>query len=160
MTRYRFTNYSSMRHLNRTSLFVAALTGVLCTPACDDNNTTVIAPTPPPSITETISGNLTPFSARIHFFQVQNPGPVTASLTALAEPDPDPDPDNLTRVGLDIGTGVGTACQVVVSRTDVFQTQGVAGSATAAGTLCVRIYDVGDTGLPAKVDYTITITHY
>ena len=158
MTNHRLETYRLLRPSTPGCLLLAAVLG---TAGCDNNNNNgIIAPTPPPSITESVSGNLTPFSARIHYFPIVNAGAVTASLTELIEPNPDPSPDNPTVVGLDIGTAVGTACQVVVSRTDVFKTQGVAAQATAPGTLCIRIYDVSSTGLPASVDYTVTVTHF
>ncbi len=139
------------------SLLLAAL---LCPAGCDDNNTTIVAPTPPTNVVDQFSGTLTPFSARIHGFGVMNPGSVSAILTDLAEPDPDPDPDAATVVGVDIGTLIGSTCQVVVSRVDVTKTQSVTGTATTAGALCVRIYDVSASGLPMPLTYTLTLSHF
>jgi hypothetical protein len=63
-------------------------------------------------------------------------------------------------VGVDIGTYVGSTCQVVVSNVTVIKSQSVTGTATAAGPLCVRIYDVSATGLSASVGYTLTLSHF
>jgi hypothetical protein len=157
---HRVTRLYLLRHRTAgASLLLAALLGQ---PGCHDNNTNVIAPTPAPPVVDTLTGTLTPFSARIHGFVVLNAGLVTATLTDFVEPDPDPDPDNPTVVGLDIGTLVGTTCQVVVSRTDVVVGQAVSGAATAAGNLCVRIFDSSNTGLPSTsgLAYTITVNHF
>lgn len=148
-----------VRH-HSTTRAALALTGLLCSAGCGDDDVTVIAPTPPVPVTDTVSGTITPFSARIHPFGVQNPGAVSAILTELAEPDPDPDPDKATTLGLDIGTLIGSACQVVVSRTDVAKGQSIVATATAAGNLCVRVFDPTDTGLPMPLAYTIAFTHF
>jgi hypothetical protein len=147
-----------MRRPRICAAFLLLATLVLA--GCDDNNTTIVPPTPPASITETFTGNLGPNSVRIHNLIVLNPGNVTATLTEIAEPDPDPDPDNAVIVGVDIGTLVGPFCQVVVSRVTMSRGQALTATATQAGTLCVRIYDVSAMGLPSAVDYTLTVTHF
>jgi hypothetical protein len=139
---------------------VLLLAATLMSAGCDDDNTTIIPPTPPPQITEEFTGTLTPNSVRIHDVRVSNAGAVTAILTDIAEPDPDPDPDNPVVVGLDIGTLVGPICQVVVSRVNTTEGQANTATATTAGSICIRIYDVSPSGLPGPLDYTITVTHF
>lgn len=162
MKNHRVTNYcaTKLRLIRpRTAGASLLLAALLCQPGCEDD-TTIIAPTPPTNVVDTFSGTLTPYSARIHGFGVMNPGSVSAILTELSEPDPDPDPDALTVVGVDIGTLIGSTCQVVVSRVDVTKNQSVTGAATSAGALCVRIYDVSAAGLSMPVNYTLTLSHY
>ena len=130
-------------------LFAVLLTSAGCG---DDDNNNPITPTPPTQITEVIDGTLTPFSVRVHQFQVQAPGTVSATLTEITPPE--------TVVGLDLGTWTGSACQVTVSRPNNPQGGAVIGTATTVATLCVRIYDVSDAGLPATVPYKITVSHF
>jgi hypothetical protein len=148
-----------MRHgTTRALLLLAALAGGVA--GCDDDNTVTVAPTPPVNVVDTFSGTLTPYSVRIHGFAVAGPGTVSAILTEFVEPDPDPDPDTPTLVGVDIGTLVGTTCQVVVSKINMTKGQSVTGASTTAGALCVRIYDVSDAGLPMPLSYTLTLSHF
>jgi hypothetical protein len=143
------------------------LTAALASAGCDDDNVTVPTPTPPTTISETLTGNLTPNSVRIHALQVQAPGNITASYTALVQPSTAVDADgdgaldiqtDLT-LGLDIGTLVGANCQVVVSRVNVGLNSAVSATATAAGSICVRVYDSSASGLSGPVDYTVAVIH-
>lgn len=136
-----------------TAAFALLFASLLASAGCgDDDNNNPIDPTPPTQVTETVNGTLTPFSARVHQFQTQAPGTVSATLTEITPSD--------TVVGLDLGTWTGTACQVNVARPSTTTGGAVIGTATTVATLCVRIYDVSDTGLPATVPYTITVTHF
>ena len=58
------------------------------------------------------------------------------------------------------GTWTGVFCQVTIARPSTIQGGFVTGTATTAGSLCVRIYDVSDTGLPAAVNYKLSVTHF
>ena len=98
-----------------------------------------------------------PFSASIHEFSVPTPQDTSsATLTDIDRPDPNAAtvgrlrPRHLDRRAL---PGRRRATQHQSSAA-------VTGTATAAGSLCVRIYDVSDTGLPAPVNYTLTVTHF
>ena len=119
---------------------------------CGDDPEPVAPPTQVPSITEEVSGTLTPFSARTHSFVVQNAGTVSVTISGL-------DPDD-TVVGLLIGTMNGVVCQSAVSTELAVNLGTLTALARAAGTLCARIYDSSENGLPAAVPYTLTITHY
>lgn len=143
------------------------LTAALASPGCDDDNVTVPTPTPPTTISESVTGNLTPNSVRIHGLQVQAPGNITASYTSLVQPSTAVDADgdgqldlqtDLT-LGLDIGTLVGANCQVVVSRVNVGLNTAVSATATAAGSICIRVYDSSASGLVGPVDYTVAVIH-
>jgi hypothetical protein len=124
---------------------------------CGSDDPVGPGPTPISPVSETIAGELTPFSVRIHTVAVQNAGAVTITLTEIAPNDLN-DP---TRVGVDLGTAVNpTTCQVVVSSTSITQAGSVTGTATSAGTICVRIYDPTAQGLPGPVTYTMTVTHF
>jgi hypothetical protein len=138
----------------RSLTVLVLLTAVCLSTACgDDDDDLPTNPTPPVQVSETVSGTLNPFSARNHEFLAGNPGEVRVTVTAL-------NPDDPTTVGLSVGTWNGVACQVVVDRNVTPLNGAVIGTATSAGTLCARIYDSSASGLPAPVEYTLTILHF
>jgi hypothetical protein len=108
-------------------------------------------PTPPTQITETFSGNVTRNGAVTHQFATQASGRVTATLTGFSA-------DEGTKIGLALGTFNGASCQVVIAKDDATLATAVVGEASAAGLLCVRIYDVGN--LTQAADYEIQLQHY
>ena len=119
---------------------------------CGDDPEPITPPAPIPSITEEFTGTLNPFSARTHAFTIQNAGTVSVTISDL-------DPDT-TVVGLLIGTLNGVVCQTAVS-TELAVNNGTLNAiGRAAGTLCARIYDSSENGLPAAVPYKLTITHF
>lgn len=145
-----------MRRSPLTLVLLCAATLSLIACGGDDEEPTP-TPTPVVPVSEVVTGNLTPFSARIHTFRVDAPGAVIVTLTGII-PNDTSDP---TTIGVDLGTALGPSiCQVTVGNTDVQQTEGVSGTATAVGTLCVRVYDVEPAGLTQPVDYELTITHF
>jgi len=151
-----------------TTLGAFLLTAALSSAGCGDDSVPVPTPIPANPITESIVGNLTPNSVRIHGLQVQSPGAITATYVSLAQPstatdadgDGVPDPQTDLTLGLDIGTLIGATCQVVVSRVNVGLNQAVSGVATSTGSICVRVYDSSTTGMPGPVDYTVVVTHF
>jgi hypothetical protein len=140
----------------RSTTLIALLATTVLTAGCGDDPPPLVAPTPPVSISEEFTGTLTPFSARIHAFVAVTAGQVSATLTEIDQPDP----NAATVVGLDLGTWTGVFCQVTIARPSTIQGGVVNGTATTAGSLCVRIYDVSDTGLPAAVNYKLSVTHF
>ena len=119
---------------------------------CGDDPEPITPPAPIPSITEEFTGTLNPFSARTHAFSVQNAGTVSVTVSDL-------DPDT-TVIGLLIGTLNGVVCQTAVSTEQAVNLGTLNALASSAGTLCARIYDSSEDGLPAAVPYKLTITHY
>ena len=138
-------------HLSKVRVALL-LAGGLLAAGCGDDPVPITPPDPVPSVTEEVTGTLTPFSARTHAFTVQNAGTVAVAVSEL-------DPED-TVVGLLVGTLNGVVCQTAVS-TEVASNNGVLNAvARSAGTLCARIYDSSENGLPAPVPYKLTITHY
>jgi hypothetical protein len=139
------------------SLFLSLCCALaLVAAACGGDDPVGPGPTPISPVSEPITGELPPFSVRIHPFSVQNPGAVTITLSEITPNDL----ENPTRIGLDLGTAVNqTTCQVVVSNNSVTQAGSVTGTATSAGTLCVRVYPPPD-GLPGPVTYRLAVTHF
>ena len=102
-------------------------------------------------LTETFSGTVTVNGAFTHPFAVTRAGSVTAQLTAVA-------PDDTVTLGLALGTWNGIACQVVIANDTAKLSTSVLGTATAPGSLCVRLYDVG--GLATPTTYDVKVDHY
>jgi len=134
--------------------------------ACDDNNnvSTPTGPTTPPTvIQETFKGTLFKNAAYTHPFAVTAAGNVSVFLLASADPaNPD---NNAIRIGVSLGTWNGTSCAIVIASDNIMPVnadtplQGqLLGQATAAGNLCVRVYDVGF--VPGAATYELLIDHY
>jgi hypothetical protein len=56
-----------------------------------------------------------------------------------------------------LGTWNGTACQAVLAKDNAVQGSTLLGTASTAGNLCVRIYDVGF--LVSSITYQIDVVH-
>jgi hypothetical protein len=137
----------SPRITRRLTVIVAVLALNACS---SDEPTTPTAPTTPTIISETFSGSVTRNGAQTHPFATQGSGTVTAIITLLA-------PDNTVKMGLALGTWNGSACQLVITKDDAGENIAITGAVSALGSLCVRIYDVGN--LTAATDYEIRIDH-
>jgi hypothetical protein len=108
--------------------------------------------TPDPVIvTETFTGTLTVNGAQTHNVFTGATGVVSATLTSLGENAPE-------KVGFSMGTLAGATCTVVLHNDNAVVTSSLTGTvANLAGSLCVRVFDVGT--LTGPVDYTITVSH-
>jgi hypothetical protein len=141
---------------SRVRTLLALALAVLAMPlgACDDNTpTTPSNPQAPVTVTLTFSGSLTPNGALTFPFAVPNGGTVTATLTTVALPADTP-------IGVSLGNWDGTAgtCQVIVDNSSALEGAGAAGQITAAGNLCVRVYDSrGNVTSPTA--FTVTVVH-
>ena len=111
-----------------------------------------IPTTPDPVIvTETFSGSLNINGAATHFVFLGATGTVTATLTSLGENAP-------SKIGFSMGTLAGTTCTTVLFNDAAVVTSILSGSVTTlAGSLCVRVYDVG--ALTETIPYTLTVSH-
>ena len=135
-----------MRHL-----LVLALAAALGAAACgDDDNTTPTTPTTPATTTDIFPGTLTQNGGVTHSFVTARSGTVQATLTSVA-------PDSTLILGFSLGTWNGNACQSVIAKDNAIQAAVLVGTANSAGTLCVRIYDVGN--LTEPVTYQIDVVH-
>jgi hypothetical protein len=138
-----------MSLLPRTFLAVALAAGVT---ACDDPGPTAPVPDVPvfATITSTYSGTLARNGAITFPFAVAGSGTATATLNAVG-------PDNTVSVGLTMGIWNGAQCVSVIANDNAREFAQISGAAGAAGTLCLRIYDVGRLSDP--ITFTIAITH-
>jgi hypothetical protein len=120
---------------------------------CGNDPQTPTTPTEPvATVTDTFTGTLTKNGATSHPFPIVSAagGDVTASLKTIS-------PDTEAVVGMSLGTWNGTACQAVLSNDRATVSSALLGRATATGTLCVRIYDVGTLNDPQ--DYEVEVVH-
>lgn len=134
--------------MSRLKVLIAA--AALAASACSGDDT--IAPTPTPTqLSDVFPGTLSRNSAASHSFAVAQSGSVAATITALA-------PDSTLVLGLSLGTWNGSACQVVIDNNNATLNTQVVGTASSSGSLCVRIYDVGNITDP--ITYEILVVHF
>jgi hypothetical protein len=133
----------------RRSAFFALLCA-LGAAACGDNNVTTPTPSVPITVTDTFSGVLTPNGATSYPFVTASSGDIRAIISVLK-------PDATLVVGLSLGTWNGAACQVILSNDKAGLASGVSGTASGSGSLCARIYDVGNVTTPST--YEIQVVH-
>ena len=118
---------------------------------CSSGNTPQV-PTQPSlvTITQSFSGTLTVNGAQTHSFTVDRAGTVSAQVKSLS--------DQAATLGVSLGTYNGSACTIIISKTDAVLNTSVAGTAQSTGQFCVWVNDVGK--LTSGLDYTIDVTHY
>lgn len=146
-----------MNTLQRTSRTCRIVIGVVALTAagtaCSTNPLTT-APTETtvaPSVTETLEGRLDVQGAAVHPFVVAEAGVVTAFVSTL-------DPSDAV-IGISLGTwnAATSVCQAVLANDAAAVGSSFVGSATVAGTFCIRIIDVGR--LTGPVAYSVSVTH-
>ena len=134
----------------RAVLLAAAIVAVVVMTACANEaltNPTIVTPCP---CTDGFSGTLSKNGAFTHTFSITNLGALTASIIALA-------PNTTQIVGLQLGVWNGVSC-TAASTTDTATTgSSITLNASSAGTLCVRLYDVGFITEP--VLYQLQVVH-
>ncbi len=119
---------------------------------CDNGDTTTTpTPTDPaPTVTETFSGTLTPNGAAVFTFNVVATGNLTATLRNVK-------PDSSLQIGVGLGSWNGVLCQVLLSNDRAQQDTTVTGQVNGAGTLCARIFDVGQ--LTGPTTFEVVVVH-
>ena len=125
---------------------------------CSSNTNTLTNPTPANELTvdftDGVNGPLTPNGAQTFQFSTLSAGQVSVQLIDL-EPD---GPAGVT-VGLSLGIMDSSSnCQVVVHKDNATLSSTLDATASAAGSLCARIYDA--TGaLPKPQTFDLRVTH-
>ena len=123
-------------------------------PAACSNNSTATIPTPVIT-TDTFTGTLNQNSAVTNTFTTKTAGPVSATLTTVA-------PDATLRMGFSLGTYNTTlgVCQIVLDNPLALQGAILSGTASTAGTYCIRVYDIGQiTADNGPFSFTLTVVH-
>jgi hypothetical protein len=124
--------------------------------ACsNDTLSSLTTPTNPTIFTDTFTGTLSQNGSFTHTFTTVNLGAVTVTLVSLA-------PNSSQIVGLSLGVWNGSACSTSPQTGGSSSDTATSGSsitlnASAAGSLCVRLYDVGF--ITSPVLYTLQVTH-
>ena len=127
-------------------LFVVAL----ATGACSNNPVLPTNPITGVPVTDSFSGTLSKNGAFTHAFSIASLGSITAAIVGLA-------PNSAQIVGLQLGVWNGTSC-TASSSTDVATTgSSITLTASSAGVVCVRLYDVGFIDDP--VLYQLQVVH-
>lgn len=121
----------------------------LAAAGCGDSLTS-LETSPSGTVTESFSGTLNPSGGATHAFVVSAKGPVTATLTAVGA-------DNSLVVGLALGNWTGMACSLAVANDNAIATLPLQATVSAAGQLCVRVYDTK--GLAEAAEYTVQVVH-
>jgi hypothetical protein len=134
----------------RRALLAVLIAATVSAAGCDDDTTTPIEPTLPPTVTESFSGTITPNGAATHPFATQRSGSVEVTLVSVS-------PDSSVVLGLSLGTWNGVVCQIILANDNATQGAVVSGTVTSFGTLCVRVYDVGRFTEP--VSYEVQVVH-
>jgi hypothetical protein len=106
---------------------------------------------PSVSVTETYQGTVAVNGATTFSFGVAAAGAVTATYTSIS-------PATGATMGLALGIWNGASCNVIIANDNAIVNSTVIGQASAAGTLCVRAYDVGR--LSATQTIELSITHF
>ena len=131
----------------RALVLSIAVAGVGCSGDINDLPTTP----DPVIVTETFTGTLTVNGAVTHNVFTAATGAVSATLTSLGDNPPE-------KVGFSMGTLAGATCSVVLHNDNAVVTSNLVGTLTTlAGSICVRVHDVG--ALREPVSYTFTVTH-
>ena len=146
-----------MRRLSGRAVLLMPILGIVA--ACGGSNSSSTPTTPstlPTVLTETFSGTLTKNAAYTHPFTVMDSGDVSVFLITSADAaHPD---NNAIPIGVSLGTWNGASCAIVIANDNVSPGSSITGRATAAGNLCVRVYDVGF--VPGSANYELLIDHY
>jgi len=122
----------------------------LVTGACNNNPVVPTNPITGTPVTDSFSGTLSKNGAFTHAFSIASLGSITAAIVGLA-------PNSAQIVGLQLGVWNGTSC-TASSSTDVATTgSSITLTASSAGIVCVRLYDVGFIDDP--VLYQMTVVH-
>lgn len=139
----------------RFSLFLAAMAVVAAGCDTQDPFATPTQPFTPVSATETFSGTMNRNGAVTYPFGTSASGFVTATLSVLGADSGSP--DSTVTLGVALGTWNGATCQIVIANDRAVQGTVVTGQASAAGSLCLRTYDIG--ALVGTAAYEVQINH-
>ena len=121
---------------------------------CNTAATSALTTTTPTAVTTTdvFTGTLNMNGAASYSFVTQAAGSVVATLISLG-------PDSSLSVGISLGTWNGTGCSIQTGIFNDVAPQGsiLTGNVGGAGTLCVRLYDIGKITDPLA--FTVNVVH-
>ena len=144
-----------MRRLPRLTTALLALALPVAAAGCTNTTTSSTTSTTSTSastmITEAFSGSILKNGAATFNFAATTAGSVTAQIKSMS-------PDSTALVGLALGTWNGVTCSVVIANDAASVGLTISGASSAAGNLCVRVYDIGK--LTTTQTLEVTITHF
>jgi len=123
---------------------------ILAMGACSNDALTNPVTTAPCPCTDGFSGTLSKNGAFSHTFTTTNLGAVTTTIVSLA-------PNSAQILGLQLGVWNGVSCTAASSTDTATTGSSITLNASAAGVLCVRLYDVGFITDP--VLYQLQVVH-
>jgi hypothetical protein len=137
-----------------TTKFLCVLLLACTLAGCDDEPDLPTNPTLPDPVTDTFSGTITQNGAATHNFAAAAGGAVAATLKTIGT-------DNTLVVGLSLGNwnSTSSACTIVKANDAATGGSVITGTMTAAGSLCVRIYDVGNVTAASPAAYSVEVVH-
>jgi hypothetical protein len=137
-----------------TTRLLGALLLACALAGCDDEPELPTNPTPPNPVTETFSGTVTRNGAEMHSFDVSAGGAIVATLNAIGT-------DNTLVVGFSLGNWntVTSSCTIVLANDAATGGSVLTGTMTASGTLCLRVYDVGNIPATSPAAYSVAVVH-
>lgn len=139
-----------MRRVMFRAFLICCSTSLLTACGGDSTPTTPTIPTPTPPVTEVFTGQINRNGAATHPFRAGDSGSVTVTLNTVL-------PEGITAIGLSLGTWNGAACQTVIANDNAVAGASIIGTASTAGNLCVRVYDVGR--IPDLASYEVSVLH-
>jgi hypothetical protein len=144
--------------MRRVQYLACALALAAAAAGCNSSNNTLTAPTAPDLLTvdftDAINGPLTPNGAQTFQFSTLTAGQVSLELIDL-----EPDGPGGSFVGLSLGVmDSSNNCQAVVHKDNAQLSQTLLATATAAGSLCARIFDATGT-LARPQTFHIQVQH-
>jgi len=121
---------------------------------CSSNNETVTTPTPtvPVLVTQTFAGDIIAGGVNYHFLTAQK-GDVTTTMTGIGL-------DPTVTIGMSVGVTDLVSCTVVLDNPVATIGSQLKGTATAANSLCVKVYDAGTVTGTNTLSYALTVAHY
>jgi hypothetical protein len=122
---------------------------------CNNSTATVTTPTPTPVlVTDKFEGALTTGGSNFHLLTVKT-GDVITTMTGIG-------PDPTVTIGMSIGVvdSTGLSCTAVMDNPTSTIGSTLKGTASAANTLCVKVYDAGTIATGVTLTYALTVTHY
>ena len=141
-----------LRLIDRRMLAVLVLACAVA--GCDDEATPTQPTQPPPTVTDTFTGAVTQNGATTHSFSTAAGGTVTATLKTVT-------PDDTIAIGFSLGNWNATtsSCNVVLANDGAKLGAILTGTMTASGSLCVRLYDVGNVSAGTPSSYSVEVVH-
>ncbi|PYR79516.1 MAG: hypothetical protein DMF86_03340 [Acidobacteria bacterium] len=137
--------------MRRLTLPLAGLLCALGAAACGSSLLSQI-PTAPSSSpkTDTFAGQLTTNGGTSFSFTTVASGPVKATLT---------DVGGGVAIGFSLGTWDGTTCHLVMANDAAVAGAVLSGTASSAGTYCVRVYDPSPSTVTDAVSYSVNVEY-